>query len=133
MEIEEINKKIAELLHSRLNLINGELLSSEELQKEVEGAAKEITDKIFEQISSLPTIKSWVARNADVEGGQINLFSSKPRRKEENADHYINWVWLSSDFRGRISLPDTLFPDLRWKDEPKPVRVIIEEIKSNNP
>lgn len=108
----EINKKIVELLHSRLNLINGELLSSEELQKEVEGAAKEITDMVFKEISSLPTIKGWVARDAN---GIFVLYEDKPyRRKRE---------WMDS--QNLFLLDDELLPDLKWEDEPIEVELPI--------
>ena len=113
MKPEEINKKIAELLHSRLNLINGELLSSEELQKEVEGAAKEITDKVFEEISALPTIKGWVARNKN---GKLYFFLVVPQRGP------ISWVPLTDKW---FELDEYFFPDLRWEDEANKVELPI--------
>lgn len=106
MNPEEINKKIEELLHSRLNLINGELLSSEELQKEVKGAAKEITDKVFEEISALPTIKGWVARGMDC----VLYFSTEyPIDGADNA----------------IPIPSTMFTSLKRWGEPIEVELPI--------
>ena len=106
MSPEEIKKKISELLHTRLNLINGESLSSEELQKEVEGAAKEITDKVFEEISAVPTIKGWVARD---ENGQLRFYCKHPEKR--------NTFWLPISGR-YMSLDQSLFPDLKWPDPP---------------
>lgn len=113
MTPEEINKKIAELLHSRLNLINGELLSSEELLKEVEGAAKEITDKVFEQISALPVINGWVARD---ENGYLRLYCKHPEKGDT--------LWLPKSGR-YMSLDQSLFPDLKWPDPPIAVELPI--------
>ena len=111
MTPEEIRKKIAELLHSRLNLINGELLSSEELQKEVEGATKEITDKVFKEISALPTIKGWVARDED---GALSFFGSKPYC------NFGNWVGEAC-----IKLNRKLFPAIKMKNGPMKVELPI--------
>jgi len=116
MSPEEINKKISELLHTRLNLINGESLSSEELQKEVEGATKEITDKVFEEISALPTIKGWVARDKN-DNVFFYFHRSKPTREESG------WNGFGMLLKGNY------FPNLRWGDEPIEVELPIIIIK----
>ena len=65
------------------------------------------------------TIKGWVARN---KFGGLGIFHGEevPRKDKENGFWYV----LGEDY-----YDNTIFPDLRWEDEPKPVRVIIEEIK----
>ena len=117
MNPKEINKKIAELLHTRLNLINGESLPSEELQKEVEGATKEITDKVFGEISALPVINGWAARDWD---GSLWLYLHKPTRGNEK------WCCGGTGF---MQINATLLPSLGWEDEPIEIELPIIVIK----
>ena len=64
------------------------------------------------------TIKGWVARD-----GQGGLVYSTKKMERVIDGHWRMWKYSMG------VLASELFPDLRWEDEPKPVRVIIEEIK----
>ena len=64
------------------------------------------------------TIKGWVAR--DGQGGLV--YSTK------KMERVLDGHWRMLKYSMGV-LASELFPDLRWEDEPKPVRVIIEEIK----
>ena len=75
-----------------------------------------------ERLASCPTIKGWVARDGH---GSLVFSNEKPSRLE-----WCGWkLWKISRDTPAVVLPNSLFPSLRWEDEPKPVRVIIEEIK----
>ena len=74
-----------------------------------------------ERLASFPTIKGWVARDGH---GSLVFSNEKPSRLE-----WCGWkLWKISRDTPAVVLPNSLFPALRWEDEPKPVRVIIEEI-----
>ena len=70
----------------------------------------------------LATIKGWIGRDGH---GSLVFSNEKPSRLE-----WCGWkLWKISRGTPAVVLPNTIFPALRWEDEPKPVRVIIEEIK----
>jgi hypothetical protein len=66
------------------------------------------------------TIKGWVARDGY---GSLAFSNMKPSRIK------LWKLWKVSSDTPAVVLPSTLSPSLRWEDEPKPVRIIIEEIK----
>lgn len=75
-----------------------------------------------ERMASCPTIKGWVARDGH---GALVFSNEKPSRVV-----WCGWnLWKVSRGTPAVVLPNSLLPSLRWEDEPKPVRVIIEEIK----
>ena len=83
------------------------------------------------ELASCPTIKGWVARDSspvnaqDLNIGKLKIWPKVPYRNK------VGLFWMPNfpqDF-AIMMLPSDLIPDLRWEDEPIPVRVIIEEIK----
>ena len=60
-------------------------------------------------------LSGWVARDDD---GHLHLFEVEPRRIEGNHR------WWDRDYH-RTTLDDCDFPDLKWKDEPVYVKLII--------
>jgi hypothetical protein len=123
MTPEEINKKAYEKYPVKTGLWFDSHGSPEEIDLNEESRNAYI--EAYKEISALPTIKGWVARNSEIHGGHLKFFATRPHRKKENADEYINYIWLSSDFKGSILLPKDFFPDLRWKDEPIEVELPI--------
>lgn len=68
----------------------------------------------YKEISSLPTIKGWVARDMF---GELNVFIKKPTK-------FFGKVW--SDQTGkRLGLSKSLFPNLKWTDPPIEVELTI--------
>lgn len=77
---------------------------------------------IEQQPAPASTIKGWIARDGH---GSLVFSNEKPSRLE-----WCGWkLWKISRDTPAVVLPNTFLPSLRWEDEPKPVRVIIEEIK----
>ena len=75
-----------------------------------------------EQLASLPTIKGYVARDGH---GSLEFSSEKPSRLE-----WCGWkLWKITRGTPVVVLPNTLFPDLRWEDEPREVEIIIKEVE----
>lgn len=68
----------------------------------------------YKEISALPTIKGWVARDKN---GQMWLYGQMPWRNVS--------VWTTNNGRNFIRIDPTLFPDLRWEDEPIEVELPI--------
>ena len=62
------------------------------------------------------TIKGWVARDGN---GDAYLYPYYRPTRDKRMWFGMTGIFLKCD----------PFPDLKWEDEPKPVRVIIEEIK----
>lgn len=73
-----------------------------------------------ERLAAFPTIKVWMARDGH---GSLVFSSKKPHRLE------LWKLWEVTRETPAIFLPNTLFPDLRWEDEPKKVEIIIKEAK----
>lgn len=73
------------------------------------------------EINSLPKIKGWVARDS-VEDGFIGtgliFHHSKPSR--------CGGEWSSQTIA--MHLPWEMFPDLKWKDEPIEVELLIKKV-----
>lgn len=71
------------------------------------------------------TIHGWVARNMD---GCLSLFDadSKPSRMNMASEDYPPNRW--GPILGKKQLPQNLFPDLTWQDEPIAVRIVIKPI-----
>lgn len=81
---------------------------------EMNATAFEVAKKALEEISSLPTIKGWVARHKN--NRTLGLYSTCPKRN----DTFGSWVGDLSNF-----IEPTLFPSLRWEDEPIEVELPI--------
>lgn len=80
-------------------------------------AALRIIDEVEKEhpIPAEDTIKGWVARD---ENGQVWLYAQRPFRNHT--------VWTTDKGRYFIRIYDTLFPSLRWEDEPIEVEIIIK-------
>lgn len=104
MEIEEINKKAKEAF---LDGVDNER-DTAMLRLGYETAYKEI--------SALPTIKGWVARNRF---GSLGIFHGEQVPRKDKEDGF--WYVLGEDY-----IDNTIFPDLRWEDEPREVEIIIK-------
>ena len=75
-----------------------------------------------EDLRSCPSIKGYIARDGH---GSLTFSSEKPSRLE-----WCGWkLWKISRGTPAVVLPNTLFPDLRWEDEPREVEIIIKEAK----
>ena len=80
---------------------------------EMNATAYEVAKKALEEISALPTIKGWVARNKY--GNGLLLFCTPPRRG------FTEWLPTSEFF---MRIDGSLF-SLRWEDEPIEVELPI--------
>jgi len=76
--------------------------------------------KALTEIESLPKIKGWVAR---FKNGHLWLFSKKPQRI---CIHFDRWYWGNGD--AEKQLPNDMFPDLKWEDEPIEVELLIRKV-----
>lgn len=62
-------------------------------------------------------LEGWIARD---KGGMLRLHYTEPKRTDSG---YWQGAFKSS------YLPTSLFPSVTWKDEPKKVKLTIEEIE----
>lgn len=60
----------------------------------------------------------WVARDKD---GSLWLYNEKPTR-EEKSSCWINKSSITNEGIGTLQL--TMFPDLKWEDEPIEIELI---------
>lgn len=67
-----------------------------------------------------PTIKGWVARDED---GALYVFASRPQRAK---GIYKEDIWDNGD--AALPLPKSIFPDLKWEDEPIEVELEIHRV-----
>lgn len=67
----------------------------------------------YKEISALPTIKGWVARDKH---GLLWLYRVRPERRS---------YWWYSGETDQIGIDKALFPALRWEDEPIEVELPI--------
>jgi hypothetical protein len=109
MTPEEINKKAYEKYPVKLFPDDDTLGFT---STDVNEAARMAYIEALEEISSLPTIKGWVARDED---GLLALYEERPIRR--------NREWMSS--MNFFTLDHELFPDLKWEDEPIEVELPI--------
>ena len=72
-------------------------------------------EKMKKEIMKEPNLFGYVARD---ENGNLHIFEVKPKRLEE--EHR----WWDRDYNCHI-IDNDAFPDLRWKDEPICVKLII--------
>jgi hypothetical protein len=72
-------------------------------------------EKMKEQMLKEPNLSGYVARDED---GNLHIFEVEPRRMEEKHR------WWDRDYNCHI-IDNDAFPDLRWKDEPICVKLII--------
>ena len=73
-------------------------------------------ERALEEISALPTIKGWVARDKD---GALIIYDSVPQRIEDME------IWNNETSVYCASLPKDMLPTLRWEDEPIEVELPI--------
>ena len=72
-------------------------------------------EKMKQQMMKEPNLSGYVARDED---GNLHIFEVEPRRLEEKHQ------WWDRDYSCHI-IDNDAFPDLRWKDEPICVKLII--------
>ena len=111
MSPEEINKKAYEKYPAKMAVV--ELKGQEPRQIDLNEEARNAYIEAYKEISALPTINGWVARDQD---GLLTLFDSEPKRFP------IDESWVGCGF---TDLPKDLFPDLKWEDEPIEVELPI--------
>ena len=113
MEIEEIKKKAYEKYPAKLAVVD--LKGQEPRQIDLNEEARNAYIEAYKEISALPTINGWVARDAN---GILALYDyeKKPTRREKTWRGSVNFFLLDEE----------LLPDLRWEDEPKKVSVTIK-------
>ena len=112
MNPEEINKKAYEKYPEKLvwsKNAPGKQYGKIDINKD----ARDAFIRAYKEISALPTIKGWVARDQD---GLLTLFDSEPKRFP------VDESWIGCGF---TDLPKDLFPDLKWEDEPIEVELPI--------
>ena len=92
-----------------------------------EGYRQALTD-----ISSLPSIKGWIARDPHIDNpidnedkevsDMIGIYPSKPIR-------FLDICWdRGADGCPPFILPKTMFPEITWDSEPVEVNIIIEKL-----
>lgn len=72
-------------------------------------------EKMKEEMMKEPNLSGYVARDED---GNLHIFEVEPRRLEEKHR------WWDRDYHCHI-IDNDAFPDLRWKDEPICVKLVI--------
>jgi len=77
---------------------------------------REMYIEFLQEISALPTIKGWVARDGD---GTLYLYIRPPYR-----DKNYDW-WHPIAGRDKLAIDISLFPELRYEDEPIEVELPI--------
>jgi hypothetical protein len=112
MTPQEIHKKACEAFPklNRCDFADDDAFGSAVL---VQTIKRDAYAKAPEEISALPTIKGWVARNKN---GTLWFFLVVPQRG------LISWVPLTANW---FELDESFFPDLRWEDDAKKVELPI--------
>lgn len=111
----------------------GDALRKELLKDEIQWepvSRKEIFNFAFDRAYALgkqekdadTVIQGWMGRDKD---GFISLFLYRPDRVIHDDLGY----WGYDDNRYEIDIPQSLFPDLTWDDEPIEVEIIIKRKK----
>lgn len=80
---------------------------------DVNEAARMAYIEAYKEISALPTIKGWVARDMN---GNITLYENKPFRDGE--------IWRGCSWKSSM-IYDILLPGIKWEDEPIEVELLI--------
>lgn len=77
--------------------------------------------ELLKDLASGPTIKGWISRDGH---GSLVFSNEKPSRLE-----WCGWkLWKISRDTPAVVLPNSLFPSLRWEDEPREIEIIIKEV-----
>lgn len=85
-------------------------------RKEILHWAEETVNHIFHGHHKTETIRGWVARD---KFGALCLWRDEPAREEV--------AWGKACEMGEwIKLDPTLFPQIKWEDEPQEVKITIE-------
>ena len=120
MTKEEIAKKAYEAYPiQKVNLLDENLCFPKEIDSNALKRLGYIT--ALTEFSKFPTIHGWVARDSVEDafsGTGLILHHTKPSR--------IGGEWSSSTIT--MHLPSTMFPELKWEDEPIEVNLIIQKI-----
>lgn len=111
MKPEEINKKAYEKYPVKMNPDDDTMGFT---STDVNEAARNGYIEAYKEISALPTIKGWVARD---KCGELYFFKERPTRSE--------YVWSCPVCSCRPIKDKKVFPDLRWEDEPIEVELPI--------
>ncbi|MBO7684899.1 MAG: hypothetical protein J6Y20_05025 [Lachnospiraceae bacterium] len=114
MTPEGINKKAYEKYPVWMDTEYDKYGNAEEI--DLNEKARNAYIEAYKEISSLPTIKGWVVRDAS---GELCYFSRKPFR--------YKGFWSTGIRHARIMMlaDRTLFPNLRYEDEPIEVELPI--------
>ena len=115
MNPEEINKKAYEKYPEKLvwsKNAPGKQYGKIDINKD----ARDAFIRAYKEISALPTIKGWVARDGS---GSLYLYDTIPHR-----DAKYDW-WHPLAGRDQMVIEKNYFPDLRWEDEPIEVELPI--------
>lgn len=115
MTPQEIHKKACEAFPklNRCDFADDDAFGSAVL---VQTIKRDAYAKALEEISALPTIKGWVARD---ENGEVWFYMQKPHRNGRM------WTTGSGDGRYVIYLAHISFPGLGWEDDPIEVELPI--------
>lgn len=112
MTPEEINKKAYEKYPVWMDTEYDCYGNSEEI--DLNEKARNAYIEAYKEISALPTIKGWVARD---KCGELYFFKERPTRSE--------YVWSCPVHSCRPIRDKKVFPDLKWEDEPIEVELPI--------
>ena len=122
---EKIKDEVRKLMNCRdSRLVDGSYFDFEHLLHFIESLEKEQPEE--------PKIKGWVARDGEPKFGKLLLFGAKPIRGAKRDNTELNWV-LSKNIPANFNvwaLPNEMFSELKWEDEPIEVELSIILIKN---
>lgn len=78
------------------------------------------------------TLTGWLTRDeatTSSQKGKLAVFDEFPERVGKHTYHGVvmHGYWAPKDAETKVAeLPDTMFPELTWTDEPKYVKLTIE-------
>ena len=102
----------------------------ETIDKSFDAGIKEGYRRCMEQMMK-EAVEGWVAVDSDTNGKRrVTFFPRKPVR--DVLTEYKYWAATRPEYES-IKLDSNAFPELKWEDEPKKVRIIIikDDEKSN--
>lgn len=112
MTPEEINKKAYEKYPVWMDTWYDCYGNSEEI--DLNEKARNAYIEAYKEISALPTIKGWVARDKE---GDLYVFRERPERTKD--------AWYGTAVLFICERNNPYFPSLRWEDEPIEVELPI--------
>ena len=76
-----------------------------------------------DEFNNLPKIKGWVARDKDGENpSELAIFTGLSPNRLQRAG------WWENRGDSWMAIPDDMFPDIKWEDDPVEVELIIKRI-----